>query len=116
MSRAEEAATAVQRALLSCVGPGAAEQIAQAQARLAWAEAVAAAGLERAGMESRLVRVRNGIADVVASDPILAQELTLRADALVHGVNARMAGRPGATIVLVRLAVTVGRAGTGRSL
>lgn len=116
MSRAEEAASAVQRALLSCVGPGAAEQIAQAQARLAWAEVVAAAGLERGGMESRLIRVRNGIADVEASEPILAQELALRADALVHGVNVRMAGRPGATIVLARLAVSVGRSGTGRSL
>ena len=35
MSRTEEAASAVQRALLACMGPGAAEQIALAQARLA---------------------------------------------------------------------------------
>ena len=40
MSRTEEAASAVQRALLACVGPGAAEQIALAQARLAWQEVV----------------------------------------------------------------------------
>lgn len=116
MRRTEEAASAVQRALLTCVGPGAAEQIAQAQARLAWAEVVAAAGLERGGMESRLIRVRNGVAEVEASEPILAQELTLRRDALVHTVNTRMAGRPGATIVLARIAVSVGRWGPGRSL
>ena len=116
MSHAEEAAAAVQRALLACVGPGAAEQIAQAQVRLAWAEVVAAARLDRGGMESRLIRVRNGAAEVEASEPILAQELTLRADALVHAVNARMAGRPGATIVLGGIAVSVDRSGAGRSL
>ncbi|MDH4334773.1 MAG: hypothetical protein OEW24_05875 [Chloroflexota bacterium] len=116
MSRTEEAASAVQRALLTCVGPGAAEQIAQAQARLAWAEVVTAAGLERGAMQSRLIRVRNGVAEVEASEPILAQELNLRGDALVHTVNGRMAGRPGATIVLSRIAVSVGRSGPGRSL
>ena len=52
MSRTEEAASAVQRALLACMGPGAAEQIALAQARLAWQEAVSAAGLERGGLTS----------------------------------------------------------------
>jgi hypothetical protein len=43
MSR-EEAAAAVQRALAACMGPGAAEQLALAQARLAWDETLAAAG------------------------------------------------------------------------
>lgn len=116
MSRTEEAASAVQRALLNCVGPGAAEQIAQAQVRLAWAEVVTAAGLERGDMESRLIRVRNGTAEIEASEPMLAQELTLRGEVLVHAVNTRMAGRPGATIVLARVAVSVGRSGPGRSL
>ncbi len=116
MSSSEQAAAAVQRALLACVGPGAAEQIALAQARLAWQEAVAAAGLDRGGMSSRLVRVANGTAYVEASEAILAQELTLRADAFVHVVNARMSGRPGATMVIGRLAVSVGRSGGGSTL
>ena len=50
-----------------------------------------------------------GTAHVAASDPILAQELTLRAEGLVWAVNQRMRGRPGATIELRRLAVSVGR-------
>lgn len=116
MNRSEEAASAVQRALLACVGPGAAEQLALAQARLAWQEAVAAAGLDGGGMSSRLIGVNAGIAQVEASEPILAQELTLRGEALVHTANQRMAGRPGATMVLGRLAVSVARSGGSRSL
>lgn len=112
----EEAAAAVQRVLLTCMGPAAAEQLALAQTRLAWAETVAAAGLERAGLESRLVRVANGTGHVEASEPILAQELTLRSAALVRAVNQRMRGRPGATIELRRLAISVGRFGQARSL
>jgi hypothetical protein len=108
VSHAEEAAAAVQRALLACVGPGAAEQIALAQARLAWQETMASAGLDRGGITSRLLRVVNGAAQVEASEPILAQELTLRADLLVRNVNQRMAGRPGATIVIDRISVSVG--------
>jgi hypothetical protein len=46
---------------------------------------------------------------VEASDPILAQELTLRAADLARQINARMAGRPGATIVVDGLAVSVHR-------
>ena len=116
MSRTEEAASAVQRALLACVGPGAAEQLALAQARLAWLEAVSAAGLDRGGMSSRLITVSGGTARVEASEPILAQELTLRGEALAAVANERMAGRPGATIVLRRVAVSVARQGAGRSL
>jgi hypothetical protein len=110
VSQAEEAAAAVQRALLACVGPGAAEQIALAQARLAWQETMASAGLDRSGLTSRLLRVVNGAAQVEASEPILAQELTLRAALLVRNVNQRMAGRPGATIVIDRISVSVGPA------
>ena len=116
MSRTEQAASAVQRALLTCMGPGAAEQIALAQARLAWQEAVSAAGLERGSLSSRLITVRAGTAQVEASEPILAQELGLRAEALVASANQRMEGRPGATIVLTRVAVSVARSGGGRSL
>ena len=109
MSRREEAGAAVQRALLSCMGPAAADQLAQAQVRLAWAEVVADAGLEREPLTSRVTRVTGGTAHVAASDPMLAQELTLRAEGLVWAVNQRMRGRPGATIELRRLAVSVGR-------
>jgi hypothetical protein len=105
----EEAGAAVQRALLSCIGPGAAEEIARAQVRLAWEEVVDEVGLSRAGMRSRVVGVANGIGQVEASEPILANELRLRAEALTWAVNQRMVGRPGATMVLRGLAVSVHR-------
>jgi hypothetical protein len=105
----EEAAAAVQRALAACMGPGAAEQLALAQARLAWDETLAAAGLARPGMSSRLLTVRSGVAHVEATEPILAQELRLRAGPLLVALNERMLGRPGATIVLRGLNVSVGR-------
>jgi hypothetical protein len=105
----EEASSAVQRALLACIGPGAAEEIAQAQARLAWQEVVAEAGLDRGPWSSRLVRVTNGVARVEASEAMLASELRLRGDALVWAVNQRMAGRPGASHRVRVLSVAVGR-------
>ena len=111
MSGHEPAAAAVQRALLACAGPGAAQQLALAQARLAWQEVTEAAGLTRGGLSARLTRVEGGTAHVAASEPILAQELSLRAEALVWALNERMRGRPGATIVVHRVAVSVGRGG-----
>jgi hypothetical protein len=113
---AEEAAVAIQRALLACMGPAAAEQLANAQLRLAWQETVDFAGLNRGGLSSWLVRHSNGTGYVEASESILAQELTLRSDALVAAVNGRLAGRPGATIELRRLVISVGRGQAGRSL
>jgi hypothetical protein len=115
-SSVEEAASALQRALLTCAGPGAAEQIALAQARLAWQETVAETGLDRGPMHSRLVGVRNGVGEVHASEAILASELRLRADALAWAVNRRMEGRPGATLRLRTLTIVVGRMGRDRSL
>ncbi len=109
MSRREEAGAAVQRALATCMGPGAAEQLALAQVRLAWAEVMAEAGLDRGPLSSRVTRVTGGTAHVEASDGMLAQEVTLRAEGLVWAVNQRMRGRPGATIELRRVAVSVGR-------
>lgn len=114
--RAEEASVAVQRALLACMGPAAAEQLATAQLRLAWQETVDVAGLNRGGLNSWLVRQSNGVGYVEASEAILAQELTLRSATLVAGVNHRLRGRPGATIELRRLAISVGRGGGGRSV
>ena len=116
MNRREEAGAAVQRALVSCMGPGAAEQLAVAQVRVAWAETMEDARLERGPLSSRVTRVTGGTAHVEASDAMLAQELTLRSEALVHGVNQRLRGRPGATIELRRLAISVGRGGRERSL
>lgn len=116
MSGREEAGAAVQRALTAYMGPAAAEQLALAQVRLAWAEVVAEARLERGPLTSRVRRVTGGTAHVEASDPMLAQELKLRGDALIWAVNERMRGRPGATIVLIGMAVSVGRAGGNRSL
>jgi hypothetical protein len=97
--------------LLTCIGPGAAEQIALAQARLAWQEVASEAGLSRGPMHSRLVSLRNGTAHVEASEAILAGELRLRADALIWRVNGRMEGRPGATFRLKTLTIVVGRGG-----
>jgi hypothetical protein len=111
VSGREEAGAAVQRALAECMGPGAAAQLAVAQVRVAWAEVVEEARLERGPLTSRVTRVTGGTAHVEASDPMLAQELNLRAEALVWAVNERMRGRPGATIVLLGLAVSVGRGG-----
>jgi len=93
------------------MGPGAAEQLALAQVRVAWAEVVDEARLERGPLSSRVTKVTGGTAHVEASDPMLAQELKLRSEALVWAVNQRMRGRPGATIVLLGVAVSVGRAG-----
>lgn len=110
----EERAGAIGRSLVDQLGPDAAEQLALAQLRIAWQETVESAGLERETLSSRVVSETSGMARIEASEPILAQEIGLRADALVWGVNERMRGRPGATIVLRRLAVSVGR-GRGRS-
>jgi hypothetical protein len=93
------------------MGPGAAEQLAVAQVRLAWAEVMADGRLDRRPLSSRVLRVTGGTAHVEASDAMLAQELTLRGEALVWAVNQRMKGRPGATIELLGLAVSVGRGG-----
>ena len=106
----EEAVSAVQRALLQCVGPGAAEQLALAQARLAWLEVVADASLAPPGMWSRLITVQNGEATVAASEPILAAELRLRGDRLAQALNERQAGRPGA-LYQVRTVTVVVRPG-----
>ncbi|HEU5324407.1 MAG TPA: DciA family protein [Candidatus Limnocylindria bacterium] len=116
MSGREEAGAAVQRALAECMGPGAAAQLAVAQVRVAWAEVVEEARLQRGPLTSRVSRVTGGTAHVEASDPMLAQELTLRSEALVWAVNERMKGRPGATIVLHGLAVSVGRGGARPTL
>jgi hypothetical protein len=103
----EEAVSAVQRALLQCVGPGAAEELALAQARLAWLEVVTEAGLAPEGMWSRLISVSNGVASVMTAEPILAAELKLRGDRLVGAVNERQRGRPGALFQLRGLTVVL---------
>jgi hypothetical protein len=107
----DDAGSVVRRALIDSVGPGAAEQLALAQVRVAWDEVVATAGLTTGGLESRVVRVVAGTAHVEASEPMLAQELMMRSEALVWAINERMEGRPGATIVLSGLAVSVHRRG-----
>ena len=94
MSSREAAGTAVQRALAASMGPGAAEQLALAQVRVAWSEVMAEGRLERGPLSSRVTRVTGGTAHIQASDAMLAQELTLRATALVWAVNERMRGRP----------------------
>ncbi|MGI8998992.1 MAG: DciA family protein [Candidatus Limnocylindria bacterium] len=116
MSGREEAGAAVRRALNASMGATADEQLALAQVRVAWDEVVVDARLQRGPLTSRVRRVTGGTAHVEASDPMLAQELKLRTDALTWAVNERMRGRPGATIVLIGLAVSVGRPGFDRPL
>ena len=99
--------SAVQRALLQCVGPGAAEELALAQARLAWLETVTEAGLAPEGMWSRLLSVNNGVATVVTAEPILAAELKLRGDRLAKALNERQRGRPGALFQVLGIAVVL---------
>jgi hypothetical protein len=112
----EEAAAAVQRALLTCAGPAAAEQIALAQARLAWQEVAERAGLHRGPLTSRLAGIVNGTARIEASDAILASELRFRSEALVWAVNQRMEGRPGATLRIRAMTIVVGRPRRDRSV
>ena len=104
------AGSAVRHAV-DAIGPDAAEQLALAQIRVAWDEVMEASRLARPPLRSRVARVTGGTAHVEASDPMLAQELALRREALVWAVNERMRGRPGATIVLIGLAVSVDREG-----
>jgi hypothetical protein len=105
------AGAVVQRAVQDQMGMDSAEQLALAQVRVAWDELMDSARLARPPLHSRVTRVTGGTAHVEASDPMLAQELTLRRDALVWALNERMKGRPGATIVLIGMAVSVGRGG-----
>jgi hypothetical protein len=109
MSGGGTAGSAVQRALAAAMGPDGTDQLAIAQVRVAWSEVTVEGRLERGPLRSRVTRVTGGTAHVEASDPMLAQELKLRSEALVWAVNARMKGRPGATIELRALAVSVGR-------
>jgi hypothetical protein len=111
----EEAGAALRRALVTSMGTDAGEQLAVAQVRVALEETLSAAKLSRPGMKARLVGVRGGIGQVEASEAILAQELRLRAGPLVRAVNERMAGRPGATIQLRGLTVSVRHPRDGRS-
>ena len=67
MSRREEAGAAVQRALATCMGPGAAQQLALAQVRLAWSEVMAETRLERGPFSSRVTRVTGGTAHRTAA-------------------------------------------------
>ena len=76
MSNREEAGAAVQRALLACMGPAAADA---AGARPGSAGVGGGDGRRRASSaarsSSRITRVTGGTAHVEASDPMLAQEL-----------------------------------------
>ena len=109
MSGGGTAGSAVQQALAASMGSDGTDQLAIAQVRVAWSEVMVEGRLERGPLSSRVTRVTGGTAHVEASDPMLAQELKLRSEALVWAVNARMKGRPGATIELRALAVSVGR-------
>lgn len=110
--RTGTAGAAVRRALEDAMGPDAVDGLAIAQVRVAWAELMAEARLERGPLSSRVSRVTGGTVHVEASEAVLAQELTLRADALTWALNERMKGRPGAIILVHGIAVSVGRIGS----
>ena len=101
----------MEAALRRQLGGQAAEALARAQARLAWQEVIAEVGLGGGGMFSRLIALRGGIADVDASDGMLAQELTLRRDGLLRELNARPRRRPSAGPPIRAIRVTVARRG-----
>ncbi len=107
--RTGSAGSAVRRALEDAMGPAAAEGLAVAQVRVAWDDLMAEARFDRGPFASRVSSVTGGTVHVEASEAGLAQELSLRADALVWGLNERMKGRPGAHIVVRGLSVSVGR-------
>lgn len=111
-ARTGTAGAAVRRALEDAMGPGAVDGLALAQVRVAWAELMAEARLERGPLSSRVSRVTGGTVHVEASEAVLAQELTLRADALAWALNERMKGRPGAIILVHGVSVSVGRMGS----
>ncbi len=110
--RTGSAGAAVRRALEDAMGPDATEGLAVAQVRVAWEELMAEARLDRKPLSSRVTRVTGGTVHVEASEAVLAQELTLRADALAWGLNERMKGRPGAHILVRAVSVSVGRIGS----
>ena len=110
--RTGSAGAAVRRALEDAMGPDATEGLAIAQVRVAWEELMAEARFDRGPLSSRVTRVTGGTVHVEASEAVLAQELTLRADALAFALNERMKGRPGAHILVRAVAVSVGRIGS----
>ena len=105
--RPSTAASAVERALREGVGPAGLERLATAQARIAWTELMEELGFARIAA-TRLVSLRDGVAQVETADPMLAQELSLRRDGLARQLNQRMRGRPAARPVL-QLRVSVAR-------
>ena len=108
---ADAVGSLIEAALRRQLGSEAADALARAQARPAWQEVIADLGLGGGGLFSRLMALREGIADVDASDGMLAQELTLRRDRLLRDLNARLRRRPGAGPPIRAIRVAVARRG-----
>ncbi|MDQ3879747.1 MAG: DUF721 domain-containing protein [Chloroflexota bacterium] len=107
--RPTRVASAVEVALREQLG-GAAERLAEAQARIAWGEVLLEEfGHAQPSPGSRLVGVERGVAGVEVADAMLAQEITLRKRRLLHALNARLSDRPGAGGPVVELRVRVNR-------
>ena len=101
------AADAAERALRQELSASGLERLATAQARIAWSELMDELGFASIGA-THLVTLRDGVASVEATEPMLGQELSLRREVLVRQLNQRMRGRPAARPVL-ELRVSVRR-------
>ena len=104
------AANALEQALADQLGGGGADRLAAAQARIAWGEVLLDEfGHVQPTPGSSLVSLERGIARVEAPDSMLAQELTLRRDRILRGLNRRLHERPGGGPPIVDLRVSVAR-------
>ena len=109
-SRPTRAASALEQALSDQLGGDAAQHLAAAQARIAWGEVLLDEfGHVQPTPGSALVSLARGVARIEAPDSMLAQELTLRRERLLRGLNRRLHERPGGGPPIVELRVAVAR-------
>ena len=108
--RPTRAASALEQALGDQLGGPGAERLAAAQARIAWGEVLLDEfGHVQPAPGGTLVSVTRGVARVEVPDSMLAQELVLRRERLLRGLNRRLHERPGGGPPLVDIRVSVTR-------
>jgi hypothetical protein len=108
LARPSAAMDAVRRALGIERGSEAHARLLRAQVELAWNEVARTAGLEIAAA-GRVIGLQRSVVAIAAADPLMAQELRLRADRLLRALNVRLAGRAGVQAPLSELRVSVMR-------
>ena len=104
------AANALEQALTDQLGDGGADRLAAAQARIAWGEVLLDEfGHVQPAPGSSLVSVVRGVARIEVPDSMLAQELSLRRERILRGLNRRLHERPGGGPPIVDMRVSVAR-------